>query len=336
MSDYDERPGSARYATDQPADIDDRVRQRAGDVPGRLAADPDGDIGPLLRRAAHPRGARPAERRVRRRAARRTGSRPATGWRVYLQNVPQFVIALLGAWKAGGVDGLDQPDEPGPRADLPAEGLGRHGAGLRWRRCTRRRARRGPDTDVRARAHHLASWSTRPATTSGCSRASSAAPRGHRSTSRAARAARAGRPRPPVELGRDDVAFLTYTSGTTGVPKGAMNTHRNVVFNARSTATGSSSARDGSVLGVAPLFHITGLIGHIAVALLVAGAAGAGLPVRAGGGARRHPRAPADVHRRRDHRLHRADERAGRATKDALRLPDQGLLRRRADPADAR
>ena len=37
---------------------------------------------------------------------------------------------------------------------------------------------------------------------------------------------------PPVELGPDDVAFLTYTSGTTGPPKGAMNTHRNVVFNA--------------------------------------------------------------------------------------------------------
>ncbi len=29
-----------------------------------------------------------------------------------------------------------------------------------------------------------------------------------------------------------DVAFLTYTSGTTGRPKGAMNTHANVVFNA--------------------------------------------------------------------------------------------------------
>ena len=36
-----------------------------------------------------------------------------------------------------------------------------------------------------------------------------------------------------VRLDPDDVAFLTYTSGTTGPPKGAMNTHRNVVFNAQ-------------------------------------------------------------------------------------------------------
>ena len=72
-----------------------------------------------------------------------------------------------------------------------------------------------------------------------------------------------------MQLGPDDVAFLTYTSGTTGVPKGAMNTHRNVVFTAqvyRDCARGLSP--DGSIFGIAPLFHITGLIGHIAVSLL--------------------------------------------------------------------
>ena len=38
--------------------------------------------------------------------------------------------------------------------------------------------------------------------------------------------------RPPsVSFCPDDTAFLTYTSGTTGPPKGAMNTHGNVVFN---------------------------------------------------------------------------------------------------------
>ena len=35
------------------------------------------------------------------------------------------------------------------------------------------------------------------------------------------------------ELAPDDVAYLTYTSGTTGPPKGAMNTHGNIAFNAR-------------------------------------------------------------------------------------------------------
>ena len=74
---------------------------------------------------------------------------------------------------------------------------------------------------------------------------------------------------PPVTLGADDVAFLTYTSGTTGPPKGAMNTHRNVVFNSEAYRTWMSLTPDDVVLGVAPLFHITGLIAHLTVALLV-------------------------------------------------------------------
>ena len=72
-----------------------------------------------------------------------------------------------------------------------------------------------------------------------------------------------------VGLGPDDVAFLTYTSGTTGPPKGAMNTHGNVVFNAHAYRDWVHLGEDDVVLGVAPLFHITGLIAHIAVAMLV-------------------------------------------------------------------
>ena len=62
----------------------------------------------------------------------------------------------------------------------------------------------------------------------------------------------------PVRLDPDDVAFLTYTSGTTGPPKGAMNTHRNVVFNAQSDSNKTGLTPADVVLGVAPLFHITG------------------------------------------------------------------------------
>jgi long-chain acyl-CoA synthetase len=73
---------------------------------------------------------------------------------------------------------------------------------------------------------------------------------------------------PPVRLEPADVAFLTYTSGTTGVPKGAMNTHRNVVFTAQVYRDCAGLSPEGSIFGVAPLFHITGLIGHIAASLL--------------------------------------------------------------------
>jgi long-chain acyl-CoA synthetase len=73
---------------------------------------------------------------------------------------------------------------------------------------------------------------------------------------------------PPVELAADSVAFLTYTSGTTGPSKGAMNTHRNVVFTAQGYRDWIEIGPDDVVLGVAPLFHITGLIGHMALCLL--------------------------------------------------------------------
>src|SRR6266516_1523055 len=70
-----------------------------------------------------------------------------------------------------------------------------------------------------------------------------------------------------------DIAFLTYTSGTTGRPKGAMNTHANVAFNATCYQQWMQFDSNDVVIGVAPFFHITGLIAHLAVAAL------AGIPI---------------------------------------------------------
>jgi long-chain acyl-CoA synthetase len=83
-------------------------------------------------------------------------------------------------------------------------------------------------------------------------------------------AAHAGRKPPPVQLGPDDVAMLVYTSGTTGVPKGAMNTHGNIAFNAQVYRDWIQLREGAPILGLAPLFHITGLIGHVAAALICA------------------------------------------------------------------
>lgn len=73
----------------------------------------------------------------------------------------------------------------------------------------------------------------------------------------------------PVELTGEDVAFLVYTSGTTGPAKGAMNLHRGVVFNAENYRNWSHLDTDDVCLAIAPLFHVTGLIAHIAVSLAV-------------------------------------------------------------------
>ncbi|WP_182348458.1 AMP-binding protein [Tomitella gaofuii] len=77
-----------------------------------------------------------------------------------------------------------------------------------------------------------------------------------------------GRRPEPVDLGPDDLAYLPYTSGTTGPPKGSMSTHANVVFTAQVYRDSVGMAVGGGMFAVAPLFHITGLIGHIAAPML--------------------------------------------------------------------
>ncbi len=78
----------------------------------------------------------------------------------------------------------------------------------------------------------------------------------------------AGQTPAPVPLTDADVAFMVYTSGTTGAPKGAMNTHRNVVFATSVYERWISLTRADTILGLAPLFHVTGLIAHVTLAML--------------------------------------------------------------------
>jgi long-chain acyl-CoA synthetase len=72
----------------------------------------------------------------------------------------------------------------------------------------------------------------------------------------------------PVELTGDDVAFMVYTSGTTGEPKAAMNTHRNVVFATSVYQHWIGLTHEDVILALAPLFHVTGLIGHVTLSML--------------------------------------------------------------------
>jgi long-chain acyl-CoA synthetase len=69
----------------------------------------------------------------------------------------------------------------------------------------------------------------------------------------------AATPLSPVEVGRDDVAFLQYTGGTTGVAKGAMLTHRNILANLEQTGIWiSGKFEEGAEIVIAPLpmYHI--------------------------------------------------------------------------------
>jgi long-chain acyl-CoA synthetase len=62
-----------------------------------------------------------------------------------------------------------------------------------------------------------------------------------------------------VELGHEDIAFLQYTGGTTGVSKGAVLTHRNLVANVLQPKHGSCRAADEQVVLGAALYHIFSL-----------------------------------------------------------------------------
>ena len=65
--------------------------------------------------------------------------------------------------------------------------------------------------------------------------------------------------RPGSRPAPSDTAVLLYTSGTTGVPKGAMLTHHNLVVNARLGVHHFKLSEASRIFGIAPLFHVTGL-----------------------------------------------------------------------------
>ncbi|MEV3964716.1 AMP-binding protein [Nocardia sp. NPDC050193] len=76
-----------------------------------------------------------------------------------------------------------------------------------------------------------------------------------------------GKQPPPVQVHGEDLAFLAYTSGTTGPPKGAMNSHTNVLAVTTSFAELAGITTGDVVYALAPLFHITGavVIGSLAL-----------------------------------------------------------------------
>ncbi|NOT89783.1 MAG: long-chain fatty acid--CoA ligase [Lysobacter sp.] len=79
---------------------------------------------------------------------------------------------------------------------------------------------------------------------------------------------------PTVDITPQDIAFLQYTGGTTGVAKGAMLTHRNLVSNMlQSHAWISANTREGSeiIITALPLYHIFALTANCLVFMKLGG-----------------------------------------------------------------
>ena len=90
----------------------------------------------------------------------------------------------------------------------------------------------------------------------------------------AALAEGAGRPFRPFETGHDDIAFLQYTGGTTGVSKGAMLLHRNILANIEQVARWLELGLKGetpSIITALPLYHIYALTVNCLVILRLGG-----------------------------------------------------------------
>ncbi|MDF2979282.1 MAG: AMP-dependent synthetase and ligase, partial [Actinomycetospora sp.] len=268
MSIYDERPWLARYREDYPADIEVEYPSALHMFRAALERDPDCEIvryfdGTLtlaeLDRLSDRFAVALADRGFER------GHRLAT----YLQNIPQVLIAVIGTWKAGGIVVSINPMSRTRElttllTDCEATAL------LAEEDLFGQVAAEVVPTIPSLRI----TWTTSPLEyqTRHDERLFKGVERTrHEGTEDLTEVLEAvgDRHPEPVELDGDDVAFLGYTSGTTGPPKGAMNTHRNIVFNAQTYRDWIQLGREDSIFGVAPLFHITGVVGHMAIALLL-------------------------------------------------------------------
>ena len=271
-SPYAARPWLARYRDDYPADIEPEYPSALALFAASLARDPDCEIvryfdGVLTLSGLDELSDAFAVALAERGFAR--GDRLAT----YLQNIPQVLVAVVGTWKAGGTVVSVNPmsrhrelttllTDSGATAILAQDDLWDAVAAevVAAPEVAATVAVRWTTSPLEFQSRHderLFGGMTRSGPTSGAE-----------SLADVLDAARGRRPE-PVELDGDDVAFLGYTSGTTGPPKGAMNTHRNIVFNAQTYRDWIQLTPRDRILGVAPLFHITGVVGHLAVALLL-------------------------------------------------------------------
>jgi fatty-acyl-CoA synthase len=64
----------------------------------------------------------------------------------------------------------------------------------------------------------------------------------------------------PAHVAADDVANIQYTSGTTGLPKGVMLTHHNIVNNGQFLAQGFHYTEQDRIVVPVPLFHCYGCV----------------------------------------------------------------------------
>ncbi|UCH22980.1 MAG: long-chain fatty acid--CoA ligase [Deltaproteobacteria bacterium] len=76
---------------------------------------------------------------------------------------------------------------------------------------------------------------------------------------------------PTADVAEEDQCQIMYTSGTTGRPKGAVLTHRNLLWNLYNTILGREDKTGERALIVGPLYHTAALNNHFTIQVALAG-----------------------------------------------------------------
>lgn len=171
---------------------------------------------------------------------------------IFLQNVPEFVIGVLAAWKLGGIAVTVNPMY---RERELAEVL----------RDSEPRVLLSEANDFAAVAKEVADacgvdlvveCGSAPGRIDGLAQLLAEAPLQPAALAVLPRAA--------------DAATFIYTSGTTGPLKAAVSTHAQLAYSAEVYRCWGGLARGDTIVAIAPLTHVTGMVGYIALALLAA------------------------------------------------------------------
>lgn len=189
---------------------------------------------------------------------------------LYLQNMPQFVLGVLAGWKAGAIVVPLNPmyrshelttilDDARPVAVVSSEQGWHDVLGDVARAAGVRLAITTSELDLQTRHDaRLFAKSVRYTSEDGVDLLEVARQR-------------LDVPLESASLSESDIALLVYTSGTSGVPKGATTTHGNLVFNAEGFKERASRPEQCGIFGLAPLFHITGMVCQLGAAFALGG-----------------------------------------------------------------